>query len=194
MLLALSRGAGLPGLAAMPAEWQSGGVSYHRPFLAVPGLVLRDWLRLKGSKWIEDPSNANERFTRNRLRARLLPELADAFPAFRETFARSARHAAQAAELLREVAEMDLQASGCPPLIGALQQLSPARQANLLRHWLQREYRATPSAAQLAELQRLLAACMTRGHGIHLKVAAGHVVRAGDVLRYESAASDGSRS
>jgi tRNA(Ile)-lysidine synthase len=100
ILLALSRGAGLPGLSAMPACWQRGGLTFHRPLLAVPGPAIRDWLIARGEAWVEDPSNADVRFTRNRIRARLLPAIEAAFPHFRETFARSAAHAAQAQAIL----------------------------------------------------------------------------------------------
>ncbi len=190
MLLALSRGAGLPGLAAMPAQWQRGGITYHRPLLEVPGALLRDWLTARGVPWVEDATNRDERFTRNRIRARLMPALEAAFPQFRETFARSARHAAQANALLREVAVEDMAASSCPPRILALQALSVARQANLLRWWLQRDHQIAPSAAQLEELLSQIAACTTRGHQIHLKIASGHVTREGDVLAFASASGD----
>ncbi|MEO7399587.1 MAG: tRNA lysidine(34) synthetase TilS [Polaromonas sp.] len=183
MLLALSRGAGLPGLAAMPARWCRDGMVYHRPLLEVPGERLRAWLTERRVGWVEDPTNADERFTRNRIRARLLPALQEAFPQFRQTFARSARHAAQAQELLREVAMQDLALIGSPPAIKALQLLSRPRQANVLRHWL-RQQQATPSAAQLDQLLLQIAACTTRGHQIHLKVGAGQVTRAGAVLDY----------
>ena len=185
LLLALSRGAGLPGLAAMPACWVRDGITYHRPLLAVPGAHLRAWLVQRGVAWVEDPTNLDERFTRNRIRARLLPPLEAAFPQFRETFARSARHAAQAQVLLNEVAAQDLLAVGSPPSISALQALSAARQANVLRHWLQQQA-ATPSTAQLEQLRSQVAACTTRGHQIHLKVAEGHVTRQGAHLHYAS--------
>ena len=84
MLLALSRGAGLPGLAAMPACWRIDGLTFHRPLLAVPAADVRAWLAHRGVPWIEDPSNADERFTRNRIRAKLLPALATAFPQCRD--------------------------------------------------------------------------------------------------------------
>ncbi|MDO5625885.1 MAG: tRNA lysidine(34) synthetase TilS [Pseudomonadota bacterium] len=190
LLLALSRGAGLPGLSAMPARWQRGGVAYARPLLAVPGPAIRAWLRARAQAWIEDPSNADTRYTRNRIRAQLLPALHEAFPSFRATFARSAAHAAQAQALLHEVAAQDLAACGQPPRIAALQALSPARQANVLRHWLAAQggtTTAAPSAAQLAALQRQISACTTRGHRIHLKVGGGHVHRAGDVLTWQRA-------
>ncbi len=182
MLLALSRGAGLPGLAAMPAQWQRRGMAYRRPLLQVPGPAIRAWLRARGERWIDDPTNVDARYTRNRIRADLLPVLEAAFPQFRATFARSAQHAAQAQALLTELAEQDLQSVGTPPRLAALQALSMARQANLLRHWLASTHGQTPSSAQMTELLAQIAACRTRGHRIRLKVGLGHAERHGDRL------------
>ncbi len=182
ILLALSRGAGLPGLAAMPARWRRHGLTYHRPLLAVSGADIRDWLRSRGESWVEDPSNAEERFTRNRIRARLTPALEATFPRFRETFARSAAHAAQAQFLLSELAAQDLSAVGAPPQIAALRALSRPRQANVLRHWLREVHRDVASTAQLDELLDQLETCTTRGHRLHLKVGRGFVRRFGDVI------------
>ena len=184
LLIALSRGAGLPGLASMPAHWQRLGLNWHRPCLAVPGTALRQWLQSQGQSWVEDPSNTLETFTRNRIRARVLPALAEALPAFRETFARSAEHAAQAQEVLNEVAAQDLAHVGVPPRIQALQQLSRARQVLVLRHWLRLHHATTPSTAQLHELLDQVAACTTRGHQLQLKVGRGFVTRDGGCLSY----------
>jgi tRNA(Ile)-lysidine synthase len=182
LLLALSRGAGVAGLAAMPMQWQRAGVQWYRPLLRVAGAQVRAWLRARGEHWIEDPTNADLRYTRNRIRAQLLPVLEAAFPHFRETFARSSDHAAQASELLQEMAVLDLTLVGVPPRITALRGLSPARQANVLRYWLRSAFQTTPAAAQLAQLQKQLAACKTRGHRIHLKVGRGHVLRQAEFL------------
>ena len=187
LLIALSRGAGLPGLASMPSHWQRQGLDWHRPFLSVPGAALRAWLQSQGHGWVEDPSNSDESFTRNRIRARLLPALAEALPAFRETFARSAKHAAQAQEVLNEVAAQDMAHIGAPPRIEALQRLSRARQALVLRHWLRLQHGTTPTTAQLNALLDQLTACTTRGHRIHLKVGVGFVKRAGQHLSWQAA-------
>jgi tRNA(Ile)-lysidine synthase len=187
LLLALSRGAGLPGLASMAASFERGGMLFLRPLLQVPAAALRGWLLEQQIPFVDDPTNSDERYTRNRIRARLLPALAESFPQFRETFARSAQHAAQAQVLLAEVAREDLARVGAPPAIVALQGLSMPRQANVLRHWLTLQ-QATPSAAQLDQLLSQLAACTTRGHQIHLKVATGHVTRDGALLQYTAAA------
>ena len=184
LLLALSRGAGVAGLAAMPAQWQRGGVAWHRPLLQVAGAEVRAWLLARGEPWVQDPTNTDERYTRNRIRARLLPVLEAVFPAFRDTFARSAAHAAQASTLLQELAQQDLAAIGVPPQLAALRALSAARQANALRHWLRSHHQTTPTAAQLAELQRQIAACTTRGHRIRLKVGRGMAERVGAELHW----------
>lgn len=184
LLLALSRGAGVAGLAAMPAQWERGGIAWHRPLLQVAGADVRAWLQARGECWVEDPTNADERYTRNRIRARLLPALEAVFPAFRDTFARSAAHAGQASSLLHDLAVQDLASVGMPPQIAALQLLSSARQGNALRHWLKNHHQTTPTAAQLAELQRQIAACTTRGHRIRLKVGRGMVERVGTALHW----------
>lgn len=184
ILLALSRGAGLPGLSAMPARFERQGLTFHRPLLALSAASLRQALQDKQIAFVDDPTNSDERYTRNRIRARLLPALAEVFPQFRQTFARSASHAAQAQKVLDEIAAQDLLEVGSPPSIAKLQALSPARQGNVLRHWLVSCHGVRPSAAQLSQLQSQIAACTTRGHKLHLKVANGHVLRSGAQLQW----------
>jgi tRNA(Ile)-lysidine synthase len=188
LLLALGRGAGLAGLSAMPAHWQRDGLDFYRPLLAVAGADIRAWLSARGAPFVEDPSNCDEQFTRNRIRTQLTPAFAAVFPHYRDTLARSAAHAAQAQALLEEVAAADLgqvaRASDGAPRIKALQTLSRARQANALRHWLKTAYTVVPSAAQLSELLDQVAACTTRGHRIHIKVGEGFVQRSQDCLAW----------
>lgn len=184
MVLALSRGAGLPGLAAMPARFERHGVVFCRPLLQVRGDALREWLRAQAIPFAVDPMNADPAYTRSRIRHEVLPALQRAFPQFRETFSRSARHAAQAQQLLAELAAADLVLVGTPPAVAALRGLSRARQANVLRHWLRTAHDAAPRAAQLDELLDQVAACATRGHAIRIKVAAGRVELRAGALRY----------
>jgi tRNA(Ile)-lysidine synthase len=199
LLLALSRGAGLPGFAAMPAAWQRDGIQYYRPLLQVSAAEIRHWLAAQtefgenGAPFVEDPTNTDESFTRNRIRAKLLPALDAALPQFRDTFARSSAHAAQAQELLNEVAVEDLKQMGSRLRgndnvftneqyqinIKQLQQLSDARMGNVLRFWLKTNHQTTPSTAQLSQLIAQIKVCTTRGHHIHIKVGRGFVERQG---------------
>jgi tRNA(Ile)-lysidine synthase len=187
LLLALSRGAGLAGLSAMPAQWEREGLRFFRPLLQVAGQDIRDWLQVRGIAFCEDPTNGDVRFTRNRIRAEVMPALQAAFPQVLDTFARSARHAAQGQELLMELALQDwaqVVRDDGQPTIKALQGLSAARQSNVLRHWLKSSFGVIPSAAQLQELQSQVQACVTRGHRIHIKVGQGFVQSRGAVLTW----------
>ncbi|VTU26793.1 tRNA lysidine(34) synthetase TilS [Variovorax sp. PBL-E5] len=187
MLIALSRGAGLDGLAGMPRQIARHGVHFHRPLLGVHASALREWIVASGTPSIDDPSNADLRYTRNRIRQLVLPALANALPQFRETFARSARNAAKASVLLAETAAADLAGAGSPPTLAALRALPRERLANALRHWLKRDHGAVPSEAQLEQLLGQIEACSTRGHRIRLKIAGGRVEREGDVLHWYNA-------
>ncbi|RST56812.1 tRNA lysidine(34) synthetase TilS [Variovorax sp. MHTC-1] len=187
MLIALSRGAGLDGLAGMPPRIERHGVDFHRPMLEVHASALREWIAASATAHIDDPSNTDLRYTRNRIRLQVLPTLAAALPQFRETFARSARNAAKASGLLAEIAAQDIATAGSPPTLAALRALPRERLANALRHWLKREHGAVPSEAQLDQLLDQIAACSTRGHRIRLKVADGYLLREGEFLRWYNA-------
>jgi tRNA(Ile)-lysidine synthase len=172
----------------MPAHWVRDSLHFYRPLLGVSGADVRHWLAEQAVGFVEDPTNVDEQFTRNRIRAQLMPALRTAFPQALDTFARSAAHAAQAQALLDEVAAQDVQVvarSGDGlPRIKVLQTLSHARQANVLRFWLRQSFQVVPTSAQLSELLGQVAHCRTRGHHIHIKVGRGFVQRSGDVLTW----------
>lgn len=138
-LLQALRGAGPQGLAAMPECTRLGRGWLLRPLLAWPRAALAEWARERGLAWLEDSSNADERFDRNYLRRRVVPMLKARWPAAAQTLSRSARHCAESARLVDELAAADLAAvtanADTLPLEG-LRRLDAARQRNLLRHWL----------------------------------------------------------
>ena len=184
VMLALTRGAGVAGLAAMPGEFERHGTRFGRPWLAVRGAALRAWLADQGQAWCEDPSNQDTRYARNRLRHGVLAQLETAFPGFVQCAGRTAAHCAQANTLLNELAALDLERTGNPPAIARLQELTDERLANALRYWLRGSNGAGPSTAQLHELMSQVRACRTRGHRIAIKVGAGQVQRQGEHLAY----------
>ncbi|MGB1235369.1 MAG: tRNA lysidine(34) synthetase TilS [Planktomarina sp.] len=70
-MLRLARGSGLDGLSAMAASWDQNGVTFLRPVLGRSRQDLRDWLTGKGLTWADDPSNADPRFDRVKMRQAL---------------------------------------------------------------------------------------------------------------------------
>lgn len=67
-LMRLAREAGLEGLSGMRRRFEAEGVIWHRPFLAATRAELRVFLTARGIAWVDDPSNANERFDRVKAR------------------------------------------------------------------------------------------------------------------------------
>lgn len=186
LLLALSRGAGLPGLSAMPVHFTRNEQLFIRPLLTISSEQIRETLAMQNVSWIEDPTNQDKSYTRNRIRLEILPALAQNFPQFRDTFNRSIRHIAQAQTLLEEIADQDLNAIGNPPALVKLQKLSADRQTNVLRYWLKTIHQTAPSTKQLIELLKQINSCRTKAHHIELKVGKGLLERNGDYLHYRT--------
>src|SRR5262249_37298193 len=74
------RGAGAAGLAAMPRVVQRGGLSWARPWLAQAPGAIDAYVELHGLGFVVDPSNADPRHARSRLRTSVMPALREAFP------------------------------------------------------------------------------------------------------------------
>lgn len=139
LLLALLRGSGERGLSAMRVFTVDARGPIWRPLLDTTADALADYVRRHGLAWIEDPSNEDERLSRNHLRRTVLPLLRRQWPQVDASLAQSARHLADADALLRAQARKDLAA-----LLGlredvldaaALRALPQARATRAMRLW-----------------------------------------------------------
>ena len=155
VLIQLLRGAGVAGLAAMPAAADFGPGRHLRPLLGFTRAELVDWAASEGlSGWVEDPANDELRYARNHLRSEVLPALRAHWPAAAAAVGRSARHCAEASGLLDELAALDaaMAVSGAAIRVSALRTLSPARQRNLVRWQARQLGLAVPDERRLATL------------------------------------------
>jgi tRNA(Ile)-lysidine synthase len=177
LLLQLLRGAGVAGLAAMPESVAFGGGRLVRPLLGVSRSALRDWARLRGLHWVEDGSNADERFDRNFLRRVVLPPLATRWPRATHVIARAAGHLGEARALLAEVGDADLarveQAATLD--IERLRRLSLPRQRNLVRRWIERHSLPMPDRLRLERILGEL--CDARADALPVVAWSGAEVR-----------------
>jgi len=160
LLLRLLRGAGLRGLAAMPAlrPIAGGSAKLLRPLLEVARAEIEEFARARGLEWVEDESNADTARRRNFLRHRVLPAIEEQFPAARVAIARAAGHLAEAGELLDAMAQNDLRecSEGGAVDVPALLGLGEPRARNVLRYWCDTHGIEPLAAARLAELLRQL--------------------------------------
>jgi tRNA(Ile)-lysidine synthase len=154
VLLQLLRGAGLAGMAAMPARAAFARGALVRPLLSWSRAELTAWVRSQGLEWIEDPGNAELRHDRNYLRTRVLPLIRERWPAAAATVARAARHAAEAQRLLDALGAADAARASFGPMLSAkrLRALPPERCRNALRFWITAAGYRTPPASRLEEI------------------------------------------
>jgi tRNA(Ile)-lysidine synthase len=105
---------------------------------------------------VDDDSNDNDRFARNRLRLRVWPALVQAFADAETTLAAAAERAQSAATVLDEVAALDLAtiADGSGLDLAAWRRLSSARQQQALLRWLHHELGEAPPASLVERLMR----------------------------------------
>lgn len=158
-LLQLLRGAGVKGMSAMPVSREGlSGPMLLRPLLETSRRELENYAKARSLRWVEDESNQDIYYGRNFLRHEVMPLIAKRFPAYRETFSRSARHFAEAARLLDDLACVDAAGAIASGRLNVtvLQQLDEARAKNLLRYYLSVQGVSAPSAERLDEMLRQL--------------------------------------
>ncbi|MEA2882030.1 MAG: tRNA(Ile)-lysidine synthase [Bradyrhizobium sp.] len=122
LLMRISRGSGIAGLAAMAPQTQRDGLVLARPLLQIPKARLLATLRKAKIGFADDPTNRDTRFTRPRLRE-LMPALAaEGFDA--RNLARLASRLARAnaaLELLVDGAERYLALGSSDPVHGGFE-------------------------------------------------------------------------
>lgn len=140
-LLQALRGAGPAGLAAMPRAFERDAMQWARPWLDEPREAIERYVRRHRLPYVNDASNDDPRYARNRLRLHAWLALTDAFGDAETAFVEAARRAQEASAALVELAALDLdtvaEAHGLD--IDRWARLSPARRANALREWLRRQ-------------------------------------------------------
>jgi tRNA(Ile)-lysidine synthase len=153
-LLQALRGAGTAGLSAMPrAQWRD-GVCWARPWLDHPREAVEAYVAAHQLAFIDDDSNTDVRFARNRLRQAVWPGLLAMTPGAETALSNAAQWAQEAAALQQELAEEDLarwtDEGGLDQ--ASVSALSPARASNLLRAWLRRVSGRTAPATLIRRL------------------------------------------
>ena len=90
-----------------------------RPLLGVTREEVREYLRSRGLEWREDPSNADRRFARARVRHDLIEALRSVGPAAERTIAETARQLREEAEVLDAAVDAALEELGGGPAVSA---------------------------------------------------------------------------
>ncbi len=155
LLLNLMRGSGPSGLAGI-GEIQPFGLGWLvRPLLPFSQNELRNYATQHELSWIDDPSNEDRKFDRNFLRHEILPRLEKRWPGVSGRLQQSAVLASEAATMLDQLADDDLQALADRPdrlSLDALRALPAERQRNVIRYVVRELGLPAPPAMQLRSI------------------------------------------
>jgi tRNA(Ile)-lysidine synthase len=124
-----------------------------RPLLDVTREEVRSYLRARGLEWREDPSNADRRFARARVRHDLLEALRTVGPAPERTIAETARQLREEAEVLDAAVSDAIEELGGGPAVSlaALREKPPALRRLVLRRLAEQAAREPLAAGDEAE-------------------------------------------
>ncbi|GEA59525.1 tRNA lysidine(34) synthetase TilS [Vibrio comitans] len=138
MLLALKRGSGPRGLAAMGIKSTFGEAMLVRPFLSLKREALEAFAKQQALEWVEDESNQDTQFDRNFLRHQVIPALSKRWPEIQASALRSAQLCFEQEQLLDELLDQQYQSvlnADNSLHADALGELSEAIRNRLLRRW-----------------------------------------------------------
>ena len=172
LLWRLLRGGG-SAIAGMPRSRRVGRATLLRPLLGIPRTDLSTWAAARGLEWIDDESNTDTDFDRNRLRHAVLPLLRQRWPDVDVRLAAAATRFADQAAALRAALDRRLDAiavDGALPIAA----LDGADALALLRRWLERRGVIGTRERALRELLRQTFAAPERA--LRVRVSDARVV------------------
>lgn len=163
VLLGLARGSGAASLQGMAAETSLRGIRLLRPLLGVRRTTTRAACAAQGLVPWDDPHNADDRYTRVRVRRNVLPVLeAELGPGVAEALARTADQLREDSEAFAEMIEETIEdivehaEAGISVSVGALAANPAALRHRIIRHVVASEFGTSLSRAHTLEVARLV--------------------------------------
>ena len=147
VMLRLLSGAGVSGLGAMKALDQRGQLMLWRPLLDISREQICQWVEQTAIAYVDDPTNMDTHYERAWCRHELWHILQSRYPKMQQALARTSILMQDAEQILNEVLAQDLTMCGNWNQLDLkqLQQLSLARQRQLLSRWVKGQETYRPS-------------------------------------------------
>lgn len=164
VLLGLARGSGAASLQGMsPAREDEGGVRWLRPLLGVRRATTRAFCAASDLDPWDDPHNLDDRFSRVRVRERVLPVMeAELGPGIAEALARTAEQLREDAEAFDEMIHETIEdivehaEAGIAVSVAALAANPAALRNRIIRLVVDSEFGVSLTRSQTVEVARLV--------------------------------------
>ncbi len=158
VLFRLARGCTLSGLCGILPVRRFGEGFLVRPLLEAPRAEILQYVKEQGLSYVEDSTNADLSYARNRIRHEVVPVLDGLFPNLSERAALLSTSLREDSDCLSAMAEEFLQAQATEAILSveALSGLHPALAKRVLAAWIEERLGMQISGAQLLSLWELI--------------------------------------
>lgn len=157
----LCEGANIRGMGSIPAQRTHNDFTITRPFINLTKDIIKAYIKKHNLKYIDDASNLDTKIRRNAVRHYIIPQLNRVWPNAINSISKATNHIQEANQLLYDLANIDLNYLTIDNKIflPKFSILTPARQRNVILHWLDRHSVARISHKKLSSgLDNLLIA------------------------------------
>ena len=137
----LLRGSGSQGLSGIPSDRKLREGRVFRPFLTLTRTCIHEIAKARGLNWIEDETNKEDRFDRNYLRNRVIPQISARWPDYHKRIKKTIKLSKDGEVLAQSIFKSDLdkldlqdERGGLSINLEKLKNLDRIRQGNVIRY------------------------------------------------------------
>ena len=143
----LLRGSGIDGLSSMDQETKINKVLYLRPLINVDKQLIVSYAQYNKLRWIEDPSNNDEKIVRNKIRKSIFPILKTINSGFISNISRTITHVKNTKKYINTSIEDKYKKTFCEKIIKTqmFEKLNNYEQKYLFKLFFSNEFNYIPS-------------------------------------------------
>ena len=176
ILFRIFRGTGIKGIKGINQFSAIDGVNFFRPFLDIKKHDLKEYALKNNIPWVEDDSNEESNFSRNKIRNLILPSIRETWSSIDKAIIKLSKDADKSKQILDEIAQDDYSSTfstlGLIKL-ARINALSKPRKENLIYYWLVNINGLKANFAQIDQIYTYLDRELVGPASFHFKTIEG---------------------
>ena len=176
ILFRIFRGTGIKGIKGINQFSTIDGVNFFRPFLDIKKHDLKEYALKNNIPWVEDDSNEESNFSRNKIRNLILPSIRETWSSIDKAIIKLSKDADKSKQILDEIAQDDYSSTfsthGLIKLTH-INALSKPRKENLIYYWLVNINGLKANFAQIDQIYTYLDRELVGPASFHFKTIEG---------------------
>lgn len=176
ILFRIFRGTGIKGIKGINQFSTIDGVNFFRPFLDIKKHDLKEYALKNNIPWVEDDSNEESNFSRNKIRNLILPSIRETWSSIDKAMIKLSKDADKSKQILDEIAQDDYSSTFSTHgliKLARINALSKPRKENLIYYWLVNINGLKANFAQIDQIYTYLDRELVGPASFHFKTIEG---------------------